>query len=139
MPALLERNPTTPEALQQPTTRTKLARAALRLLEIIPRPKPIAEKPKHINEPYEELPDTGSHHIKNPDTDLRVDGIQAQLATEAKWKEEFDALLPKTAEEQKQRLYEQALYDPTVLVAPEPELKSKTVNFSSTDKALLDS
>ena len=130
---LLEQRPKI-ETSPQPTLRTRLARAAFKLVEIIPySPKRIVEKPAPVNSV-----DTGSHHIKNADTDLTVSKLQTDLANEARWKQEFDALLPKTVEAQKQRLYEQAMHDPSVLVAPEPELKSRVINFSSKDELLLD-
>lgn len=136
MQDLLERKPKL-ETSPQPTARRRLARAALMLLEVIPHPlKRTTEKP--APETQIDLADTGSHHIKDQETDLTVSKLQTDLANEARWKQEFDALLPKTPEEQKQRLYEQAIYDPTVLVAPEPEMKSKVITFSSTDQALLD-
>ena len=135
MQALLEKRPN-PEALPRPSTRNRLARAAFKLVEIIPYPsKRTVEKP--TPEAPVTLADTGSHHIKNKETDLTVGKLQADLANEVRWKKEFEALLPNTAEEQKQRLYENAVYDPNVLVAPEPELKSRTITFSSKDEALL--
>lgn len=134
---LLERNPKQ-ETLPQPSTGARLARAALKLLEIIPHPsKRVAEKPVHGV--YVDSVDTGRHHIENTEADLTVEKLQAHLAAEAKWNQEFNALLPKTSEDRKQVIYELARKDPNILVAPEPETTSKVISFTSKDEALLSS
>lgn len=132
MHKLLERTPKK-EISPQPSTRTRLARAALRLFEIIPYSSSRTSTP----EAQVDIA-TGSHHVKGDETDLTVNKLQTDLANEARWKQEFNDLLPKTVEDRKQRLYEQAINDPTVLVAPEHDMKSRVITFSSKDQSLLD-
>jgi len=133
MPALLER-PSTPETSPKSSTRTRLARVAIQLFEIIPgSPKPVIEKP---TSEIIDIANTGNHHITGHATEVTVEKLQAQLAAEEKqrqeqWKQEFDALLPKTPEDRKKVMYELALKDinnTNILLAPDPEA-STVIDF----------
>lgn len=133
MPALLERKPT-PENSPKSSTRTRLARVALKLFDIIPHsPRTIVEKPAPE---IIDTADAGNHHITGHATEVTVEELQAQLAAEEKqqqeqWKQEFDALLPKTPEDRKKVTYELVLKDinnTNILLAPDPEA-STVIDF----------